>query len=155
MKQGQSVSRVWELTFKGDVLQWIGDILQDDASLPAGGRAVWNCHIDTTEPNAFVRDMLMPFINRYDRVIFTLEQYVFEGLSRDKVCIFAPAIGPLSAKNLRLPLAAAKQVLGELGIAPTRPLITQVSRLDRWKDPWGAIAAASRSRFAMERSVFW
>lgn len=88
----------------------------------------------------------MPFINRYHRVIFTLEQYVFEGLSRDRVCIFAPAIGPLSAKNLSLPLASAKQVLGELGIAPTRPLITQVSRLDRWKDPWGVIDAYRMAR---------
>lgn len=109
--------------------------------LPTTRRAVWNCHIETTEPNGFVRDTLMPFVNRYDRVIFTLEQYVLEGLSRDKVCIFAPAIDPLSPKNLSLPLAAAKEVLGELGIDPTRPLITQVSRFDRWKDPWGVIDA--------------
>ena len=109
--------------------------------LPDTGKAVWNCHIDTTEPNAFVRDILMPFINRYYRVIFTLEQYLFKGLSRDKVCIFAPAIDPLSPKNLSLPLAAAKQVLGELGVDPTRPLVTQVSRFDRWKDPWGVIDA--------------
>ena len=109
--------------------------------LPDTGKAVWNCHIDTTEPNAFVRDILMPFINRYYRVIFTLEQYLFKGLSRDKVCIFAPAIDPLSPKNLSLPLAAAKQVLGELGVDPTMSLITQVSRFDRWKDPWGVIDA--------------
>jgi len=109
--------------------------------LPDTGKAVWNCHIDTTEPNAFVRDILMPFINRYHRVIFTLDQYLFEGLSRDKVCIFAPAIDPLSPKNLSLPLAAANQVLGELGVDPTISLITQVSRFDRWKDPWGMVDA--------------
>ena len=109
--------------------------------LPPTNRAVWNCHIDTTEPNGFVRDILMPFMNRYDRAIFTLEQYVLEGLSHDKVCIFAPAIDPLSPKNASLPTAAAKQILGELGIDPTRPLVTQVSRFDRWKDPWGVIDA--------------
>jgi len=109
--------------------------------LADAGKTVWNCHIDTTEPNTFVRDVLMPFINRYHTVIFTLEQYLFEGLSRDKIRIFAPAIDPLSLKNLNLPLPAAKQVLGGLGIHPSRPLITQVSRFDRWKDPWGVIDA--------------
>jgi len=107
--------------------------------LADAGKTVWNCHIDTTEPNEFVRDILMSFINHYHRVIFTLEQYLFEGLSRDKVCIFAPAIDPLSRKNLNLPLAAAKEVLSGLGIDSTRPLIAQVSRFDQWKDPWGVI----------------
>jgi len=109
--------------------------------LPHTGKTVWNCHIDTTHPNAFVRDILMPFISRYDRVIFTLEQYVFEGLSRDKVSVFSPAIDPLSPKNLSIPIDTAKQVLTGLGIDPTRHLITQVSRFDRWKDPWGVIDA--------------
>ena len=107
--------------------------------LPDTGRAVWNCHIDTTEPNGPVRDSLMSFINRYQRIIFTRGQYVLEGLSQDKICIFTPAIDPLSFKNLGLPRAAARQALAELGIDPTRPLITQVSRFDRWKDPWGVI----------------
>ena len=117
--------------------------------LPDTGMTVWNCHIDTTEPNGFVRDMLMPSSNRYDRVIFTLEQYVFEGISRDKVCIFAPAIDPLSPKNFNLPSAVAKQILGELGIDPTKPLVTQVSRFDRWKDPWGVIDAYRIAREAV------
>ena len=114
--------------------------------LPDTGRAVWNCHIDTTEPNESVRDGLMPFINRYDRVIFTLKQYVLDGPNQHKLCIFAPAIDPLSPKNLSLPASTAKQVLGELGIDPTRPLITQVSRFDRWKDPWGVIDAYRMAR---------
>jgi len=109
--------------------------------LPDTAKIVWNSHSDTTEPNRFVQNVLMPFINRYDRVIFTLEQYVVDGFSRDKVCIFAPAIDPLSPKNLSLPTATAKQILSELGIDPTGPLIAQVSRFDQWKDPSGLIAA--------------
>ena len=109
--------------------------------LPDAAKTVWNCHIDTTQPNELIRDILMPFINRYERVIFTLEQYVPEELSRDKVYIFAPAIDPLSPKNLGLPSVVARQILSELGIDPARPLITQVSRFDRWKDPWGMIDA--------------
>jgi len=100
--------------------------------LPNVGKTVWSCHIDTTESNAFVRDILMPFINRYDRVIFTHEQYVLKGLSRDKICIFAPAIDPLSPKNLSLPRKVAQQILAQVSIDPIRPLITQVSRFDRW-----------------------
>jgi len=109
--------------------------------LPDAAKTVWNCHIDTTQPNELIRDILMPFINYYERIIFTLEQYVPKELRRDKVCIFAPAIDPLSPKNLSLPTAAAKQILSELGIDPVRPLVTRVSRFDRWKDPYGVIDA--------------
>jgi len=109
--------------------------------LPDAAKTVWNCHIDTTQPNELIRDILMPFINHYEKVIFTLEQYVPKGISRDKVCIFAPAIDPLSPKNLSLSTAVAKQILSELGIDPTRPLVTQISRFDQWKDPWGVIDA--------------
>jgi len=127
-------------------------IMHDPQTLPIPkflsikGKTVWRCHIDTTESNAFVRDILMPFINRYDRVIFTHEQYILKGLSRDKVCIFAPAIDPLSPKNLSLPRKVAQQILAQVSIDPTRPLITQVSRFDRWKDPWGVIDAYRISR---------
>jgi len=109
--------------------------------LPDAAKTVWNCHIDTTQPNELIRDILMPFINRYERVIFTRKQYVPEELNRDKVYIFAPAIDPLSPKNLSLPSVVARQILIELGIDPARPLITQASRFDRWKDPWGVIDA--------------
>jgi trehalose synthase len=114
--------------------------------LPDTSRAIWSCHLDTTEPSSSVRDILMPFINRYHRVIFSLEQYVLEGLSWDKVYISPPAIDPLSPKNLSLPRTTAKQILSQLGIAPDRPLLTQVSRFDRWKDPWGVIDAYRMAR---------
>jgi len=109
--------------------------------LPDAGKMVWKCHIDTTEPNVFVRDSLMPFMNRYHTVIFSLKQYVLQGLSRPNVCIFAPAIDPLSSKNISLPITTIRQVLQHRHIDQTRPLITQVSRFDRWKDPWGVIDA--------------
>jgi len=109
--------------------------------LPDTGKIVWKCHIDTTEPNVFVRDSLMPFMNRYHTVVFSLKQYVLQGLSQPKVCIFAPAIDPLSSKNIGLPSTTISQVLNRHGIDQTRPLVTQISRFDRWKDPWGVIDA--------------
>ncbi|GAI49496.1 unnamed protein product, partial [marine sediment metagenome] len=109
--------------------------------LPDAGKMVWKCHIDTTEPNVFVRDSLMPFMNRYHTVIFSLKQYVLQGLRQPNVCIFAPAIDPLSSKNIGLPSTTISQVLDHHGIDQNRPLVTQISRFDRWKDPWGVIAA--------------
>ena len=109
--------------------------------LPDAGKTVWKCHIDTTEPNVFAQDSLMPFVNRYHTVVFTLEKYVPRGLSRPNVCIFAPAIDPLSSKNIGLPFSTIRQVLQHRHIDQTRPLVTQVSRFDRWKDPWGVIDA--------------
>jgi len=109
--------------------------------LPDTTKAVWNCHIDTTRTNGFVRDILIPFIRRYHRAIFSREQYVLNGLSPHKVCVFPPAINPLSPKNQALPITTARQILARLGIAQDRPLITQVSRFDQWKDPWGVIDA--------------
>ena len=109
--------------------------------LPESTAAAWICHIDTTEPNKVVQDALLPFINHYQRVVFALDQYVLRGVNSDKVCIFAPAIDPLCPKNMGLPTDVAKQTLARLGIAPTKPLVTQVARFDRWKDPWGVIDA--------------
>jgi trehalose synthase len=122
-------------------------VIHDPQALPLvdflfdSSKAVWNCHLDTTDPNRLVRDILMPFVNLYGKVVFTLEEYVLDGLSQDKVCFFMPAIDPLSPKNSSLPSDTARQILGQLGIVPDRPLVTQVSRFDRWKDPWGVIDA--------------
>jgi trehalose synthase len=52
-----------------------------------------------------------------------------------------PAIDPLTAKNRRLALAQARRILAGLGIDPSRPLVTQVSRFDPWKNPWQAVDA--------------
>jgi trehalose synthase len=40
-----------------------------------------------------------------------------------------------------LPDATAREVLEWVGVHPERPLLTQVSRFDPWKDPLGVIAA--------------
>lgn len=46
-----------------------------------------------------------------------------------------------ATKNLKLPEGVARQVLDWISIRPDRPLITQVSRFDPWKDPLGVTAA--------------
>lgn len=108
---------------------------------------IWICHIDLTTPNKSVLDALMPLTQYYDRLIFSQSAYVPEGLA-DKVpvVIAPPAIDPLTIKNTPMDLAQAQGVVRAMGIDTDRPLITQVSRFDFWKDPWGVIDAYRTAR---------
>ena len=111
-------------------------------------RWIWRCHIDTSQPHAETWTFLRDFLADYDAAIFTLEEFLPPGLPVARVEIVPPAIDPLSPKNMRLPEDLARQVLGWIGVPADRPLITQISRFDPWKDPLGVIAAY---RLARER----
>lgn len=106
-----------------------------------GARSVWRCHVDTSEPATGVWDYLGKFVERYDATVFTMPEFVPPTLSRDRADIICPAIDPLSPKNMSLDDRTAHAVLNWIGIEPDRPLVTQVSRFDRWKDPLGVIDA--------------
>ncbi|MFQ5853756.1 MAG: glycosyltransferase, partial [Candidatus Binatia bacterium] len=103
--------------------------------------AVWVCHLDTTKPGEHVRQMLLFLLSNYERIVFSMPEYRLEGVDPAKVSVIPPAIDPLSPKNQALPRHVAKGFLARLGIDLARPLVTQVSRFDRWKDPWGVIDA--------------
>ena len=100
---------------------------------------VWRCHIDTANPNPEVWDFLKPYVKTYDAMVYTMQEYVSPDLPQEKVAIMPPAIDPLSPKNMSLPKDFCKTVVGWVGIDTERPLITQVSRFDPWKDPLGVI----------------
>lgn len=106
-----------------------------------GKHWIWRCHIDTSHPNLDFWDFYTPFINIHDAGIFTMNQYVGPGVNFDPLAIVPPTIDPLSPKNVEIPLDAAQKVLAGFGIDLTRPLMTQVSRFDPWKDPIGVIDA--------------
>ena len=103
---------------------------------------IWICHIDLTTPNKSVLDALMPLTHDYDQLIFSQQAYVPKDLG-DKVpvLIAPPAIDPLTIKNTPMDMDQAQQIVSAMGIDTSRPLITQVSRFDLWKDPWGVIDA--------------
>jgi trehalose synthase len=103
-------------------------------------RWVWRCHIDLSTPNAEVLDRMIPFLVPYDCTVFHMPEYVPQGVN-GKVEIVPPAIDPLSPKNMALSPDDAAFVCNQFGIDPDRPLITQVSRFDPWKDPIGVIDA--------------
>jgi trehalose synthase len=112
-----------------------------------GETRLWVCHVDLTSPNPGVMDQLMPLTAAYDGLMFSLDSYVPPGLNYGTpVYIVPPAIDPLTSKNSPMPAAEAAAVIGAMGIDPARPLVTQVSRFDFWKDPWGVIDAYRLAR---------
>ena len=105
-----------------------------------GAKWIWRCHIDTSTPNQNTADYLLPYVQQYDTAIFSMEQYVFQGLDIP-VRIFVPAIDPLSTKNMALSPEDAVYVVSQFGIEDNYPLMLQISRFDPWKDPVGVIDA--------------
>ncbi len=109
-------------------------------------RWIWRCHIDTSQPNPDVWGFLAPLLDGYDAAIFTMPQFVPPDLPIARIEEIAPAIDPLSPKNLPLPDSLVRQILAWIGIRLDRPLVTQVSRFDPWKDPMGVIEAYRLAR---------
>ncbi len=106
-----------------------------------GARWIWRCHIDTSEPNPQVWSFLRPYTEGYDAAVFTLGSFVPPDFPMERIEIIPPAIDPESPKNIELDGNLARRLLQWIGVDMDRPLITQVSRFDPWKDPFGVIAA--------------
>ena len=70
-----------------------------------------------------------------------MRKYLGPGLDFKKAVVFTEAIDPLNRKNKAISKIKAEKVIERFGLDPQRPLITQVSRFDPWKDPWGVIDA--------------
>lgn len=100
---------------------------------------VWRCHIDLSHPNSIVWDFLHSYVSRYDASIFSSPEFARQ-LSIPQY-LFYPAIDPLSEKNRELPAQFIAEVLAGYQIDPSRPMLTQISRFDRLKDPLGVIRA--------------
>jgi trehalose synthase len=107
----------------------------------SAARWIWRCHIDLSTPNRSVIDFLAPSLERYDAAIFHMEQYVPQHVPLKEAFIWPPAIDPLTPKNMALSPADAEYVVDQFGIHLGRPLLTQISRFDPWKDPLGVIDA--------------
>ncbi len=105
----------------------------------AGAKWIWRCHIDTSSPNPDVASFLLPYLQDYDAVVFTMREFLLPGLHAKETVFIAPAIDPLSTKNMELPEELCREVVANAGIDLKRPLVVQVSRFDPWKDPMGVI----------------
>ncbi|MBI3462185.1 MAG: glycosyltransferase [Planctomycetes bacterium] len=103
------------------------------------GRWVWRCHVDASRPDRSVWKYLEAAIPHYAATVFSMAAFT-RPLPRPMFLI-PPSIDPLSDKNGPMPEAERLETLGRLGIDPDRPMLLQVSRFDRFKDPLGVIAA--------------
>jgi trehalose synthase len=100
---------------------------------------VWRCHIDLSNPNPGVWEFLRPFVEQYDAAIFSSQSFARQ-LPVPQY-LFYPCIDPLSEKNKELTDEEVQKVCDEFGIDRSRPIVTQVSRFDRLKDPVGVVQA--------------
>src|SRR5713101_3663413 len=103
------------------------------------GHWIWRCHIDLSRPNPAVWNFLEGFVSRYDGAIFSSAEFS-QQLSIPQY-LFHPAIDPLSEKNREMEASFVAGVLARFQIDPRRPILTQISRFDRLKDPVGVIRA--------------
>src|ERR671933_2780141 len=102
---------------------------------------IWRCHIDLSAPNPDLLDFVVPSLRTYDAAIFHRRQYVPDVSGLPRAYIWPPAIDPLAPKNMALSAEDAAYIVDQFGIDVDRPLLTQVSRFDPWKDPLGVIDA--------------
>ena len=105
---------------------------------------IWRCHIDLSSPNQDIWNELTPFIEKYDAVIISSRDY------RQKLktpqLIFMPAIDPFTITNRGLSQHEINERLKHYNIPTDLPLVVQISRFDRWKDPEGVIRAFKLAR---------
>jgi len=100
---------------------------------------IWRCHIDLSHPNRAVWGFLEAYVSQFDGAIFSSPQFARQ-LPIPQY-LFHPAIDPLSEKNRELEPEFVLEVLARYSIDPLRPILTQISRFDRLKDPVGVIRA--------------
>jgi trehalose synthase len=105
---------------------------------------VWRCHIDLSRPNQELWDYLVQFIEKYDAVILSSKDYK-QKLNVPQL-FFMPAIDPFSITNRELSHKEVDERLNYYRIPTDLPLVVQISRFDRWKDPEGVIRAFKQAR---------
>ena len=104
-----------------------------------GGRWLWRCHIDISTPDPRIWEFLRQFVSQYDGSVFSMPDFA-QRLSIPQFMV-PPSIDPLSEKNRELSDAEVQAVVERYELDPERPILTQISRFDRLKDPLGVIQA--------------
>lgn len=108
------------------------------------GPWIWRCHVDLTNPNRKLWGYMVPFIEQYDAMIISSRKYV-QDLKTPQL-VFMPAINPFSITNREMSEGEIDQRLKRYNIPTDLPLVVQISRFDRWKDPLGTIQAFKLAR---------
>jgi len=99
---------------------------------------IWRCHLDLSTPNERLWEFIKKFILRYDLTVISNEKYRGKDLPVEQRIIY-PAIDPFSPKNMEISEKVVAKYLSKFGVRRDKPLITQISRFDRWKFPEGVL----------------
>ncbi len=102
--------------------------------------SVCRIHIDMTSPEPEAFAFIGPFLESYGTAIFSSEEFVPKNFHAKRAIVSAPAIDPLSEKNVPVDVETIKKTLALFNIDRDRPLLLQTARFDPWKDPLGTIA---------------
>ncbi|MFW5865468.1 MAG: glycosyltransferase [Nanoarchaeota archaeon] len=109
-----------------------------------GSKWVWRCHIDVSEPHEKLWEFVESYARQYDKIIVSKNTFI-RGDDKDYV-IIPPSINPISEKNRDMTGQEVEDLLKQFNIPLDKGLITQVSRLDKWKDPIGVIRSYNTFR---------
>jgi len=110
---------------------------------------IWRCHIDLSTPNKKLWNYLKDFVLQYDMVVYQMEEFAVHRAPIDHKVI-RPGIDPFSMKNMPLPKNTVHKYVKKAGLDPKRPIITQVSRFDKWKDQLGTLKIFDMVRKEMD-----
>jgi len=108
------------------------------------GPWIWRCHVDLSSPDRKLWQYLVPSIDKYDAVVLSIEDY--KRKLTPPQFFFMPGIDPFSITNREMSEREIKERLNRYNIPTDLPLVVQISRFDRWKDPQGAIEAYRLAR---------
>ncbi|MDA8388918.1 MAG: glycosyltransferase [Nitrospiraceae bacterium] len=103
------------------------------------GHWIWRCHIDMSAPQRDVAARVMDYARRYEAAVFSVAKFALQMPIPEFIVL--PSIDPLSDKNRELTAAEIEETARKFDIPPDRPMVLQVSRFDRFKDPVGVIKA--------------
>jgi len=103
------------------------------------GHWIWRCHIDVSKPQKEVNDALCRYCKKYDAAVFSVSKFT-QAIEIDEF-IVPPSIDPISEKNRELTPVEIRETLDKYNIPHDRPMLLQVSRFDKFKDPIGVIQA--------------
>lgn len=93
---------------------------------------IWRCHVDMSNPNPELWAYLKLFILRYNEVILSSENYFKQELPVPQSCIY-PSLDPLTPKNKEISDKLISKTLSKFKIPTDKPIISQISRFDKWK----------------------
>ncbi len=141
-----TTSNLERLNLNGDIM-FIHDpqpagLVRNRAAI--GGKWIWRCHIDLSAPAPGAWEFIEPMVRQFDLSVFSAPQFT-RALPIPQVLI-SPSIDPLADKNRELSRGEIDAVLSRLGIRSDKPIVTQISRFDRLKDPLGVLEAWQLAR---------